>query len=258
MSQKQYKPHYEHLKNKWLDEQKELQKNLVERHKEAFLWLEHRTKQLMVGSAGSLLMLVTPVTTAFAAQQVPPKQISPTPQTTLDPQVRLIIDLSYSLPENVQLLTDGQEKVVSKTLTRYFGIPVSPLLQGKRLDRTYGLIGAEQHLMRYPGDTMATHFSPNDDAEKYYSSGMAPGRGAWGYFANSQQEMTEKDIMREKYYIAVQTFLASGYNEHTKEYSDFFKYRKMLVVNPENGKALVADIADAGPSPWTGKHLGGS
>lgn len=32
----------------------------------------------------------------------------------------------------------------------------------------------------------------------------------------------------------------------------------MLVVNPQNGKAIVADIADAGPSPWTGKQLGGS
>jgi len=29
----------------------------------------------------------------------------------------------------------------------------------------------------------------------------------------------------------------------------------MLVVNPQNGKAIVADIADAGPSPWTGKQL---
>jgi len=32
----------------------------------------------------------------------------------------------------------------------------------------------------------------------------------------------------------------------------------MLVINPQNGKAIVADIADAGPSPWTGKQLGGS
>ena len=32
----------------------------------------------------------------------------------------------------------------------------------------------------------------------------------------------------------------------------------MLVVNPENGKAVVAVIGDAGPAEWTGKHLGGS
>ncbi|MEK7517548.1 MAG: hypothetical protein AAB583_03280, partial [Patescibacteria group bacterium] len=33
---------------------------------------------------------------------------------------------------------------------------------------------------------------------------------------------------------------------------------KMLVVNPNNGMSMVVDIADAGPSEWTGKHLGGS
>ena len=38
----------------------------------------------------------------------------------------------------------------------------------------------------------------------------------------------------------------------------FFKFRKMLVVNPENGKAMVVVVGDAGPAEWTGKHLGGS
>ena len=32
----------------------------------------------------------------------------------------------------------------------------------------------------------------------------------------------------------------------------------MLVVNPQNGKAMVVVIGDAGPAAWTGKHLGGS
>ena len=70
--------------------------------------------------------------------------------------------------------------------------------------------------------------------------------------------MTEKDKDREKYYIAVQTFLAPAYNLRVSEYRDFFKYRKMLVVNPQNGRGIVAVIGDAGPAIWTGKHLGGS
>lgn len=32
----------------------------------------------------------------------------------------------------------------------------------------------------------------------------------------------------------------------------------MLVYNPKNKKAAVAVVGDAGPSPWTGKHFGGS
>jgi hypothetical protein len=70
--------------------------------------------------------------------------------------------------------------------------------------------------------------------------------------------MTQKDIDREKYYLAVQTFLAPGFHDNVKKYVDFFKYRKMLVVNPQNGKAMVVVIGDAGPAQWTGKQLGGS
>ena len=77
-------------------------------------------------------------------------------------------------------------------------------------------------------------------------------------FAYSAGEMTQKDIDREKYYIAVQTFMTSGYSEHVREYSEFFKFRKVLVVNPQNGKAMVVVIGDAGPAVWTGKQLGGS
>ena len=40
--------------------------------------------------------------------------------------------------------------------------------------------------------------------------------------------------------------------------SQFFKFRKMIVVNPENGKGMVVVIGDAGPAQWTGKHLGGA
>ncbi len=39
---------------------------------------------------------------------------------------------------------------------------------------------------------------------------------------------------------------------------EWYKYRKVLVVNPDNGKTIVAVIADAGPAAFTGKHFGGS
>ena len=127
-----------------------------------------------------------------------------------------------------------------------------------RLNTTYGLIGQEQHLARYPGDTMYTHFDNPEDAQKYWDYGMTPGLGGFGYFASSQNSMTKEQSDREKYYIAVQTFLAPGIEQNSKEYLNFFKFRKMLVVNPQNGKAVVADIGDAGPAPLTGKQLGGS
>lgn len=251
--------HFHHLKNKWLDQQKELQKSLQEKHKEAFDWLEHRAKQFVVGTIGGLLMFTHPLTASVAAMQLPTTTNVKAPEINgLAPETRLILDLSYSLPVTVDPLTPEQEKVIGQTLSRHFDMHVTAQLQGHRLNRSYGIIGAEQHLARFPGDTIDNHFDSSSEANNYYTSGMAPGLGAWGYFAPSRAQMTQKDSDREKYYIAVQTFMAPGFEENVKEHYDFFKYRKMLVVNPDNGKAIVADIADAGPSPWTGKHLGGS
>ena len=86
-------------------------------------------------------------------------------------------------------------------------ISVKAVLGGKRLNRSYGYIGAEQHLMRFAGDTISSHFSTESEMHDYGASGMAPGRGAWGYI---------EDIEKEKYYIAVQTFLSPGWDENTK------------------------------------------
>lgn len=175
----------------------------------------------------------------------------------LDKKIFVINDLSKILPQTVEPLTDAQEKQITNVFARYYGVNAIAELDGKRLNRSYGYIGAEQHLRRFDGDTMEAHFDPPAggaaDSEKYYSSGMAPGRGAWGYFGSD-----EKATQREKYYIAVQTFLSPGWQENSKEMYAFFKFRKMLVVNPQNGKAVVAVIGDAGPAAWTGKHLGGS
>jgi hypothetical protein len=175
----------------------------------------------------------------------------------LDKTAQLAVALSSSVPKEVQPLTEQEEFTIANMLSQHFNMKVTPVLDNKRLNRSYGYIGAEQHLMRYPGDTMETHFQTPEEL-RYYSSGMAPGRGAWGYFAQSRGDMTQQDIDREKYYIAVQTFLAPGWHDHVREYYEFFKYRKMLVVNPDNGKAIVAVIGDAGPAVFTGKSLGGS
>ena len=39
---------------------------------------------------------------------------------------------------------------------------------------------------------------------------------------------------------------------------DWYKHRKVFIVNTENGNAVVAAIADSGPAAWTGKQFGGS
>ncbi len=248
--------HFHHLKEKWTSRHKDLQKNLIEKHKDSLEWLSQNSKQIMVSALGGLLLLAAPGKPSLLAmhhQGASGQEIA----TSLNKSVFVVSDLKSALPESVQPLTQEQETAVIDVLKRDFGLKISAEENGIRLERNYGKIGAEQHLARYPGDTMSSHFDNEEDARQYWSSGMAPGLGAWRYFAHGSN-MTAEDVEREKYYLAIQTFIAPGYNQNVKKFSQFFRYKKMLVVNPENGKALVAVIGDAGPAQWTKKHLGGS
>ena len=257
MASKSHRPHYHHLKNKWVDKHKKLQLSLWEKHKDTLEWFHDTTKNVVLGSLAGVLMLTHLNPTALISQNLLHVGDKKAVHKEVEGKHYLMTELKSALPDTVQPLTTEQEQNVASILSRRFNMNVSAELEGKRLNRSYGIIGAEQHLMRYPGDTIDTHFATPEEA-KYISSGMAPGRGAWGYFAPSAAEMTQKDVDREKYYLAVQTFLAPGWNDDVAGHYKFFKFRKMLIVNPENGKAMVVVIGDAGPAPFTGKHLGGS
>lgn len=152
----------------------------------------------------------------------------------LDLSLTLSDRLTAVLPAEVGPLSREQEEKISQIIRDIYGFTATPVLEGNRLNQSYGLIGAEQHLMRYPGDSV-----PN----------MAPGRGAWGYV---------EDPEKEKYYVAVQTLYLPDWNTRLPYLRDWYKYRKVVVVNPNNGRTVVAVVADSGPAAWTGKHFGGS
>lgn len=154
-----------------------------------------------------------------------------------------IKSLRSILPENPKPLERSQEKALEQAIKEATGISTKATLEGEHLNTTYGYIGLEQHLMRYPGD---------------YVSYMAPGRGAWGYFAYSKSQLTESDIEREKWYVVVQTLYLPDWEKRLSYLRDWYKYRKVMVVNTVNGNAVVGDIADSGPAAWTGKQFGGS
>ena len=246
---------YEHLKKIWSKRHKVLEKEIFEKHKDSIDWLSQNSKQFAVGSLAGLFLLTSPIIpkipTAFSTANA---ELS----KTIDKKVFLVYDLKSALPNEVRPLTGQEEVSISEILTRTYGFKVASELEGKRLNTSYGLIGQEQHLARFAGDNMLNHFDNQEDAQSYFKYGMAPGLGAWGYINNTKDSTIQKATEREKYYIAVQTFLAPGFKDNVKEYTDFFRYRKMLIVNPQNGKAMVVVIGDAGPAPWTGKQLGGS
>lgn len=241
------KPHYEYLRKKWSARARSTKDNFWSKHSNAL-------KHLALGTAGGLILLSPPQDTSL------PRLLasSETALKGYDRNVLLAKALSEKLPNEVRPLESSEEKAMTEILSDQFGFKVTAELDGIRLNRSYGLIGGEQHLYRYPGDNLYAHAQSSADWAKYSDAGIAPGLGAWGYFAPSKEQFTQKDQQKERYYLAIQTFLAPGFAENFAKYRDFFKYKKMLVVNPQTGQSVVADIADAGPAEFTGKHLGGS
>lgn len=255
------------LKEKLSARQKEIQDKLYATHQDAISWAVSNTRNIALTGLSSAMLLSAPtaVPTLPAAEQLitAPKNADNPQYINLDKKVFLVADLGTALPKEVRPLDLNEEKNIEEVLSRNFGVKVRAELEGKRLNRSYGIIGAEQHLARFQGDTMGGHFDSAEDRDKYYSSGMAPGLGGWGHFVNRLGDMSPEEKVkiateREKYYIAVQSFLSPGYHEHLREYIDFLGFRKMMIVNPQNGKAMIVVIGDAGPAEWTGKHLGGS
>lgn len=243
------KPHYEYLRKKWTARHRSLQNKLWEKHRDSLNWLT-------AGGLGSILLLTAPN-----------PHVLPLPHATetrndivagFDQNSILAEELKADLPEEIRPLNLGEEEKILQTLSKSFGFGATAAIEGVRLNRNFGLIGGEQHLYRYPGDSLLQHADNTVDWAKYGSAGIAPGLGAWGYFTPSRQEFTDIDKMREKYYLAIQTFLVPGFAENVARYRDFFKFRKMLAVNPKTGQSVVAVVGDAGPAEWTGKNLGGS
>lgn len=167
---------------------------------------------------------------------------------------KLLTDsISSIIPENPRPLDRSEEKILEQVFKNVVGIDTRATLEGEHLNTTYGYIGLEQHLRRYPGDTIENH-----GEGQILREGMAPGLGAWGYFANSKDKLSPDLVETEKWYAVVQTLYLPDWNSRQPFLRDWYKYRKVLIVNTENGNAVVASIADSGPAAWTGKQYGGS
>ena len=217
---------------------------------------QHSAKLIGAGLIGGSFLLSTPSSTLLLPQ---PHEIYSYPEldkafSNFKVKNQVLTDaLRPILTDVARPLSVNEEKVVEYIVKDTTGIPAKATLEGEHLNTTFGYIGAEQHLKRYPGDGMIGH---GDD--KYAASGMAPGLGAWGYFALSREALTPSLEETEKWYAVVQTLYLPDWNTRQPYLKNWYKYRKVIIVNVENGNAVVCAIADSGPAAWTGKQFGGS
>lgn len=158
------------------------------------------------------------------------------------------------LRSSVQLpaghLDRESELYLEQQLSSILGFEVVAELEEQRLNHTIGIMGGEQHLHRFPQDSITQH-------DAYQEAGIAPNRGAFGWFTEGG-ELTERAIQREKYYFAVQTLYLPKWKTQYQTLKPWYKFRKMVVINPAEKKAVVGVVGDAGPAAWVQKQFGGS
>lgn len=159
--------------------------------------------------------------------------------------------LSDVLPSDVTQMDKKTMDLATNIINQEYSVKATSILEKHVLPNSYGWIGAEQHLQRFPGDVSSLH-------DEDQSSGIAPKVGAWGYFASSPANLTADLKLKEKYYVAIQTFNLPQWNKDWPTLKEWFKYRKVIIVNPDNQRAVVAVVADSGPADYTGKQMGGS
>ncbi len=254
---------YEHLKQQLQKRHQKIVRDFEQKQIGAVSWLAaknislfdiyHTTTRLLTTGTLAGTMLLTsnikpPLNTTITTAQIQGLRAQ---LTSNEFHQRLVEELLPFLPSKIGKIGPEQEKRICTILEKYLGFPVCFKLDGNQLNYYYAWTGLEQHLYRYPGDSLSTH---DDDQD----AGIAPGLGAWGYFAPSKGAMTQEDYLREKYYVAVQTLYLPDWFTNSEYLYNWYKYRKVIMVNPENGSACVAVVGDAGPANWTGKQFGGS
>ena len=206
--------------------------------------LRQKSSRLLAGAGLTGALLLSPLTIPALTGQT--AQVVKT-ESTADALKRTLAPISPHTPAKLEADQAGKIEAAILAAT---GLSAKAVLDGQTLNHQVGYIGYEQHLRRFPGDTLLEH----DDEQ---IAGVAPGLGAWGYFARSKSEFTTQDYLREKWYSVAQTLYLPNWNTDFVHLRDWYKYRKILVVNPANGTAVVTVLGDAGPAKWTGKQFGG-
>lgn len=234
------------------------------RHNKASKWLESRSLELhQLRTSSQQLLAAASLVSAIAMNKPVDVQVAEQLQaiesTGKDQLLSVVSQEEYQavidkmrgyVQQPPGHLPEQEELYLEQQLSDMLGFEVAAELDGHRLNHSVGIMGGEQHLPRFPGDTIDQH-------DAFQESGITANRGAFGWFTEGGV-LTDKAIQREKYYFAVQTMYLPDWNSNHKELKPWYAFRKMIAVNPADQVAVVGVVADAGPAQWVNKQFGGS
>lgn len=139
------------------------------------------------------------------------------------------------------------------------------VLEGYGIPAITGRTGREQHLYldvdeanagRTEGSAGIHYF--RSGTPSYAQNGQAGGYGAFG------SASSPASVAQERYYINMRWGYCEWYDEggttHTRNCSstakNWHRHKKVVVMNPANGRQLIASVEEAGPAIWTGRVSG--
>lgn len=218
------------------------------KHEFAQKWLEERgltLSQIREHSARLLTGVTLSGALLLASPQIGPVANHSVYSTKTLPQL-----LSKTHVVKTDPLSQEKEAEILNAIKELYGVSAVFELDRNRLPTYVGKMGLEQHLVRFPGDSLSQQGA-------FLETGIAPARGAFGYFAEAGKTRTQMEE-EERFYLVLQTFLILNWNRDWVTLKEWYRFRKFLVINTETGKAVVAVLGDSGPAVWTGKHFGGS
>lgn len=235
---------YRKIKKSLEQKHKSVVENFNSKHTKFLKDVGHKSASIL---SGVIISATPPITTPIVSTNAVIRSYDNSNDFNLNPVGNSFVDQKYLslvdfLKNNPNKLQSDDEKFVERELSKKFNLNLKSSIDGKRLNDIWGYFGQEQHLYRWQGDNLTLH---ND----YLKYGIAPSTGSFGYFETVEQE---------KYYIAAPMHLIPSWNRDWPVLKPFFKFRKVLVFNPANQKAVIAVIGDNGPALWTGKQFGGS
>ena len=171
-------------------------------------------------------------------------------QLSQEEQQAIIEKMRHVVIQPAGHLQKQEELYLEQQLSDMFGCEVLAELDGHRLNHSIGTMKALPHLKRHPTDTLTEH-------DVYQEAGLSEHRSFFGWFTDLGK-LTPAAIEREKYYMAVQADFVPGWHEQYRELIEWYRFRKMIVINPVEEKAVVTVVGNLGPADWMQHQFGGS
>ncbi|MBP7843041.1 hypothetical protein KA017_03485 [Candidatus Woesebacteria bacterium] len=147
-------------------------------------------------------------------------------------------------------LEEDSELYLEQQLSDLLGFDITANLNNHRLLFSTGIMESAPHLKRSPTDTLEAH-------SNYHEAGINRNRSAFGWFG-SNTELDQQAVNREKYYISVPLYFNSDWSLQQSELKSWYKFKKIVVINPAEKIAVVGVIGDIGPTTYTRRQFAGS